>query len=139
MNRAALKWLHWGTVILLLVMIKGGTDAAFVRWAFGLIAVGWALWAMVKGVAAKPGPKLTGVLRRSFRTAHIGLYGLVGLAGAANLAALLGWTSVTVAWNMLLVLLAAGTFHGIFHMWRHTALMDGALRMMTPTIWHKHL
>jgi cytochrome b561 len=43
------------------------------------------------------------------------------------------------AWISLLVLLAIGAFHGLFQFWRHNALYDGALKLITPKFMHKVL
>ena len=130
---------HWGLVLLLLAIIKGGAAAPGARWAFVGIGVLWLAGALVNGVLARPGPKLTGLFRRSFVALHVGLYLLIAVSVGLNLAGLWGLVPLGWAWNSLLVLLTAGIFHGIFHLWRHTALNDGALRMIFPRAWHKHL
>jgi hypothetical protein len=58
---------------------------------------------------------------------------------------LLGWASVSVLGGQvgvplpgpdiritLLIVLGAGLLHGIFNLWRSTALNDGAMRRMLP-------
>jgi cytochrome b561 len=131
--------LHWGVVFAVLAMIEGGTQTPALRWGFVGAALLWVSLAVIIGGQAKPGPKLRGRLRTAFPWMHRGMFALVGVAAVLNLCALLGWTPLVWAWNSLLVVLAAGTFHGIFHLWRHTSLNDGALRMITPKFWHKYL
>jgi len=64
MTRRALNIaLHWSFALVLLAMIKGGTDAVWLRWVFVAFGAAWVCIAVVKGVLAKPGPKLTGFLR----------------------------------------------------------------------------
>lgn len=131
--------LHWATALLLLMMIKGGSAAPVLRWAFVIGALAWCLTALLRGPLAKPGPKLTGPARSLFTPAHVGIY--LGLAATAllNGGALLGLVPDNIAWTALLVLLTLATFHAIFHLWRHTALNDGALRKITPRFLHKIL
>ena len=131
--------LHWSTLMLVLVMIKGGTSAEGVRWAFVLGGAVWVAMAAVKGMMCKPGPKLQGTLRRAYPWMHRGLYALLAMTVILNGAALLGLAQQDTGWTALLVLLAAGTFHGLFHFWRHNVLFDGALRVMTPRFLHKIL
>lgn len=124
---------------MLLAMIKGGTDAVWLRWAFVAIGGLWVCVSLAKGVLAKPGPKLTGLLRRSFTAAHAAIYAVVSASVVINAAALLGWATKDLAFTSLLVVLTAGTFHAIFHFWRHNVLYDNALRMITPKFAHKYL
>ena len=138
-GRGLIIFLHWSVALLLLAMIKGGSAAPALRWTFVGLGALWVGRALVRGLAGRPGPKLQGPLRAAYPWLHRGMYALVGVAAMLNAGALLGLVPLTVAWNSLLVLLVASIFHAIFHLWRHTALNDGALRMMTPRIWHKYL
>lgn len=131
--------LHWSTLMLVLVMVKGGTSAEIVRWAFVIGGGFWVGTALVKGMMCKPGPKLTGTLRVVYPWMHRGMYTVLAITVALNGAALLGLVPNDTGWTALLVLLAAGTFHGLFHFWRHNVLYDGALRIMTPRFMHKIL
>ena len=131
--------LHWSFFMMLLAMIKGGTDAVWLRWAYVVLGGLWVGTAAIKGVLAKPGPKLTGILRQSFKLMHVGLYLLIAISVLVNAAALLEWASKDSAFTSLLVVLVAGTFHALFHFWRHNVLFDNALRMISPKFSHKYL
>jgi len=124
---------------MVLAMIKGGSAAAGLRWAFVIAGAVWIALLLKGGMLGKPGPKLTGLFRSAYPLMHYGMYALVGIAVIANAIDLLGYSVETAAWNSLLVLFVASIFHSIFHLWRHTTLNDGAIRMMTPKIWHKYL
>lgn len=138
-RRGTVMLLHWAVLFMLLAMIKGGSAAIALRWAFVIAGAVWIGVLLRGGLLGKPGPKLTGFFRTTFPMMHYGMYGLLGIAVIANALDLIGVGTNVVAWNSLLVLLVASIFHSIFHLWRHTALNDGALRMMIPKIWHKHL
>lgn len=131
--------LHWAFALMLLSMIKGGSDAALLRWAYVIVGAIWVGIAAAKGILAKPGPKLTGILRRGFAAMHWGLYGLIGISVVINALALLNLMAKSAAFTSLLLVLAAATFHALFHLWRHAALYDNALRMIFPKSWHKYL
>ena len=131
--------LHWSFFMMLLAMIKGGTDAVWLRWAYVVLGGLWVGTAAIKGVLAKPGPKLTGILRQSFKLMHVGLYLLIAISVLVNAAALLDWANKDSAFTSLLVVLVAGTFHALFHFWRHNVLFDNALRMISPKFSHKYL
>lgn len=131
--------LHWTFALMLLSMIKGGSDAVWLRWAFVIVGAIWVITAAVKGVLARPGPKLTGFLRDNFKALHVALYVLIAFSVVINAAALLGLAPKSLAFTSLLWVLAAGTFHALFHLWRHSALYDNALRMIFPRRWHKYL
>lgn len=140
MTRRALNIaLHWFFALVLLAMIKGGTDAIWLRWVYVGLGAAWVGIVVLKGVLAKPGPKLTGFLRDSFKALHIGFYALIAFSVAINAFALLGLAQKDMAFTSLLLVLAAATFHALFHVWRHCALYDNALRMIFPKSWHKYL
>ncbi|NNE51347.1 MAG: hypothetical protein HKN30_02985 [Sulfitobacter sp.] len=132
--------LHWSIVFLILAMVKGGTSE---RWVLALFAVFVALWGamtLILGLMGRPGPKLSPPLRRAYPWMHRSLHILLALTAIAVVFRLIGrplpWLD---AWTMLLVTLSAGTFHGVFHFWRHTALYDNALRLITPRFMHNIL
>ena len=64
---------------------------------------------------------------------------MIAVTAVLNALELLGLLRPGPAWTALLILLAAATFHAIFHLWRHTTLYDGALNMISPKAVHKHL
>lgn len=138
-RRALTILLHWSVLMLTLMMVKGGTDAPVLRWLFVATGSVWVGLALIRGLLGRPGPKLQGAWRAAFPWMHWGLYGLIALAVALNAAALLGLAPHDTGWTALLILLVGGTLHGLFHFWRHTALYDGALRLMTPRFMHKML
>jgi cytochrome b561 len=71
---------------------------------------------------------------------HRALYALLAWSALATGAAQLGSPLPgPEARTLLLALLAAALIHGVFHLWRHTALGDGALRRMTPRRFHNIL
>ncbi|ROT95876.1 hypothetical protein [Histidinibacterium lentulum] len=135
-RRAVVITLHWLTAFLLLAMLKGGTGTPVVRWTFAAAAALWVVVALAKGLAGRPGPKLSGAARALYRPMHWGLYALLAAAAALNAAELAGLIAPGPAWISLLVLLSAGTLHGLFHFWRHTALRDNALRSILPKSLH---
>lgn len=129
--------LHWSLFMMLLAMIKGGSANEILRWSY--VGAG-ALWLAVtgwRGMLGKPGPKLQGALRAAYPWMHRGMYAVLAVSVVANAAALAGLASLDLAWNSLLVVLMAGTFHGLFHFWRHNVLFDNALRLMLPRFMHK--
>ncbi|MEO1362770.1 MAG: cytochrome b/b6 domain-containing protein [Pseudomonadota bacterium] len=173
-RRTALKWLHWMMVPLFVwfLLVQPDDVTPFGPRAFqahstlALIFVSFSLaWfadMMRRGLASRPGPKLTGWMRRTHRWLHLTL--IWGLFFVALTGFLLGLTSP--------VLLKAGGFlpiapplglreaneivglvhivefyalgvvaggHAAFHIWRHYRLRDNALRIMAPKRLHKYL
>lgn len=132
-RRLATVCLHWSVLILLMLLLAAGVQNTLLAWSFslaGLLMVGIALG---KGLMNGPGPKLQGGLRRTHPWMSRGMY------------ALLGWAAICVVFNsldlripgpeartVLMILLGTGLLHGVFHLWRTTALNDGALRRMLP-------
>ena len=139
-RRALTIALHWLVVMLLFAMIKGGTSAPWVLWLFVIAVTIWGGITLTKGLLGKPGPKLSSGMRRAYPWMHRALHFSLALSAIAVLWHLidhpLPWLD---AWTMLLITLGLGTFHAIFHFWRHTALYDGALRLITPKAMHKWL
>ena len=117
-------------------MVKGGTSADWVRWTFVLGSAIWVGIALMRGLIGKPGPKLSPKVRTAYPWMHRALYGVIALSALLNAAELLGWLAPGLAWTSLLILLAMGSFHGIFQFWRHTALYDNALRVITSRFLH---
>ena len=139
MRRKVIIALHWAVVMAVLAMTEGGSGAPGLRWTFAGLAGLWIAVMLAGGPLGKPGPKLTGMARAIYRPLHLALYALMGITATLTATELLDVTDPGPAWTALLILLATGLFHGIFHLWRHTALYDGALRIMTPRFMHKFL
>jgi len=131
--------LHWSVFMLILAMVKGGTAALAVRWAFVAAVALWIAIALARGMIGRPGPKITGGLRLAYPWIHRALYAALGVSAALNAAELLGWIDEGPGWTSLLVLLGAGALHGLLQFWRHTALNDNALRLIFPKALHRHL
>jgi len=141
MRRRATIVLHWSTAALLLFVLAAGPgEVALLDWGYALSAAAMAGLAAVFGVMNGPGPKLEG----AFRVAHPWM--------SRGLYLLLAWSAVSIAAlqmgrplpgpearTVLLVLLAAAMIHAVFNLWRHTALGDGALRRISPSLFHKIL
>ena len=140
MHRTAVITLHWAAAFLILTMIKGGVSTPWVLALFVAIIALWLAITLIKGMRARPGPKLSPTLRKAYPWMHRALHLLLGLTALAILFRLigqpLGWLD---AWSLLLITMAAGAFHAIFQIWRHTALYDGALRLILPRRSHKRL
>lgn len=139
MRRKVIIALHWAVVMAVLAMTEGGSGAPGLRWAFAGLALVWTLVMLAGGPLGKPGPKLRGTARAIYRPLHLALYALIGITATLTVTELSGLTAPGPAWTALLILLVTGLFHGLFHLWRHTALYDGALRLMTPRFMHKYL
>ncbi len=132
-RRLATVVLHWSNVTLLLLVLAAGGESGFLAWTFGLSGLTMTGLALAKGVMNGPGPKLAAGLRRAHPWISRTMY------------LLLGWASVSVLGGQvgaplpgpdirttLLIVLSAGLLHGIFNLWRSTALNDGAMRRMLP-------
>ena len=125
--------LHWSNVTLLVLVLAAGGESGLLGWAFGLTGLAMAGLALAKGVMNGPGPKLAGVLRRAHPCLSRAMYVLLGWASLSVLGSEIGFllpgpdTRTT-----LLIVLSTGLLHGIFNLWRSTALNDGALRRMLP-------
>ncbi len=139
-RRSVVIFLHWSVVLLLLAMVKGGTSNINVLRAFAGIVVIWEAITLAKGLLGRPGPKLSPTVQRAYPWMHRLLHILLSLTAVAIIGRLLGHPIPFLdAWTMLLVTLGAGTAHGVFHFWRHTALYDNALRLILPKFMHSIL
>ena len=126
------------------------------------LALIWTADYLRRGLASRPGPKLPKPARLIHRAMHVTL--IWGLFGVALTGFLLGLTSSVLLWAGGIVPIAppmgwphlndmvgriheiefyllAGLVaaHALFHIWRHLALKDNALRIMAPKRLHKFL
>jgi cytochrome b561 len=131
-----------------------------------LIFVTAATWmtfdALINGMAGRPGPKLPPWARRVHWAMHRLLVAGAAFVALSGLA--LGITASRQLWaggivpigiplsmpelNHLIGVIhrwefyglsALITLHALFHIWRHYALRDNALRIMAPKRWHRFL
>lgn len=136
-RRRLVIFAHWSTAFLLaVVLIEGPSASPALVYAFAGIAALWvASYVMGRGPLGQPGPRLTGWLRPAHRLQNHALYLAITVAAALSVTAL----DSEATGRALKVLLFLGLLHGMFHLWRHTALLDGALRTITPRFVHKVL
>ena len=124
--------------------------------AFVSLALLWTGSLVLQGLASRPGPKLRGWARAIHRPMHLTL--IWGMFGVAFGGFLLGLTAQRTLFagtvlpiapplglpeaNRLVGLLHSVEFyalalvvavHAAFHVWRHLALRDNALRIMAPS------
>lgn len=132
--RSVLKVLHWSALTLIVLTLAIGLTP-FLRWAIIGVAVVWSIGFGAFGLMAKPGPALTGALRSYFQPAHLFMLGLFDICAIVALNADVG-TLAGMNRTVFLAMLGLALLHGIFHLWRHTALGDGALRNMMPRAFH---
>ena len=138
-RRSIVILLHWTTAALLLVMLKGGDSHPAIRWGFVGAGTLWLALMLAGGPLGRPSVRLTSLSRAMFLPFHLALYAALAAAVGLNALALTRRGSDDDAFTALLLLLAMAAFHAVFHLWRHTALGDGALRMMTPRRMHRLL
>lgn len=135
---------------------------AGVGMVFAVIVLSWFGMYLVKGLAGRPGPKLQGWAREAHIWSHRALYwslvvillsgGLIGLFAPyviqgfgiipilPNISAKSFHDLMQESHELLFNLLIGGVMlHAIFHLWRHTALRDNALRIMMPKTLHRYL
>ncbi len=137
-RRRLIMIMHWANALFVLLLWRGG-ELTWLNWAFAATGLTWCVLTLSGGLLGKPGPKLTGAARAVFWPMHYGLILLVGAASILIAGSELGMFEPGLGRRLVLVLMAAGTLHGVYHLWRHTALNDGAMRTMLPRAWHKHL
>lgn len=132
--------LHWMQLLLLLLMMSDGGRFPLLLWSYVGSAAAFCGLGFWKGLMTPPGPKLSGAARALHPWSHRIMYVLT--AAAALVVALdalgspLPWPGQSMA---LMMLFSAVSLHAIFHLWRHTTLMDGALRIITPRALHRIL
>lgn len=122
----------------------------------------WFVMFLTKGLAGRAGPKLPPLAKKAYPWMHKGLYvgmpimmitgGLLGLAapyvikgfGVIPLGTGAGGKGLydfleeihEISFDALIIGIV---LHGVFHIWRHYALKDNALRIMAPKVLHKYL
>ena len=132
-RRLATVVLHWLELVLLMLLLASGVRSVALSWAFSLCGLAMVALALLGGLMNGPGPKLVGALRQAHPWLSRDMYALLGWASIAVLMVQLGMPLPGPdARQALLTLLGAGLLHGIFNLWRATALNDGALRRMLP-------
>ncbi|MBV0913904.1 hypothetical protein [Anianabacter salinae] len=137
-RRGTIMLMHWANALFVLLLWRGG-ELAWLNWCFAATGIVWCALTLGGGMLGRPGPKLTGIARAAFTPMHYALILTVGAASVLIAGAEMGLVAPGHGRRLVLILMAAGTLHGVYHMWRHTALNDGALRTMLPRAWHKHL
>ncbi|MEO0746253.1 MAG: hypothetical protein AAFY49_12980 [Pseudomonadota bacterium] len=134
MRRTATITLHWLSLLLLVLLVAGG-PLPVLAWAFGLVGLALCTIALLRGLMNGPGPKLEGPLRAAHPWLSRAMYAALGAVAAATLWHL-AVEPVTGITQLHFYLMSAASLHAIFHLWRHTALGDGALRRITPAALH---
>lgn len=139
MRRTLTITCHW-TVGFLLVLLISEAQWAWMYWLFGTASLTMVGLALTHGLMSRPGPQLPPIARRAHPWMHRVMYGLLAWVGGITIyAQLTDAFTARELFQWYLILSAAGMLHAIFHLWRHTALNDGALRVITPDVLHKHL
>ncbi|MDU8909845.1 hypothetical protein [Aestuariicoccus sp. MJ-SS9] len=122
---------------MLILLISGGTGSPVLSWAFVVAALIFSGSGLVFGLMTGAGPMLSGTARSAHPWMHRAMYvasAATALVVAADrLEQAPPWPEPSLA---LMLLLSIASLHAIFHLWRHTALGDGALRLMTPRALH---
>ncbi|MEX0280626.1 MAG: hypothetical protein AB3N13_05475 [Arenibacterium sp.] len=136
MRRRATILLHWTSWISVLFLLGLG-PVPWLAWLFGVSGLAMTALAVVSGLMSGPGHKLQGALRTVHPWMHRAMYAGLALAASLTLMGQMGFGTLGLTLETLwFTLIGAGMLHGIFHLWRHTALGDGALRRMTPKTLH---
>ena len=136
MRRKATITLHWLCLVLLILLVAGGLIAE-IALLYAVCGLSMTAIALFKGLMNGPGPKLTGALRSAHPWMSWGMYGLLAFSSALTLRVFMGAGSFGIDLGRLyFITLGVAMLHAIFHLWRHTALGDGALRRITPKILH---
>ncbi|MEX0340198.1 MAG: hypothetical protein AB3N11_14300 [Arenibacterium sp.] len=136
MRRRATILLHWTSWFSLLLLLGLG-PIPWLAWVFGLSGLAMTGLAVARGLMSGPGPKLEGTLRTAHPWMHRVMYAALAFTAALTLSGQLELSTLGLPLKSVwFALVGAGSLHGIFHLWRHTALGDGAFRRMTPRALH---
>lgn len=139
-RRRATILLHWLVTLALILMMSDGARFAWLLWGFVLACLGFAAVGLVFGLMTRPGPKLTGIIRAAHPSLHRVMYWLMAGTALVVAADALGYATPGVTGALAqMVLFSAASLHAIYHLWRHTALRDNALRIITPRALHRYL
>ena len=131
--------LHWVNLLLLVCLVAAG-PVPLLAWAFVATATSMVALALVRGLLNGPGPKLEGFVRAAHPWLSRAMYAALSAVALATLMQRLGLATLPVTLQQLyFYLLSAASLHAVFHLWRHTALGDGALKRITPAFLHKSL
>ena len=136
MRRTATIALHWLNFVLVILLVAGG-PIPFLAWTFTASGLAICAIAVVHGLMNGPGPKLQGALRVAHPWLSWAMYLVTGVVAAITIWVMLGraWAGPGLS-ELYFYILSASSLHAIFHLWRHTALGDGALRRITPASMH---
>jgi len=138
-RRRATIALHWSLFLLLISITAGAEHPAF-YWGFAICGLAMTALALVFGLLGKPGPKLQGIARIAHPWMHRGLYlAIAGVSALCLMHLFTGSPSFLEMRRATKILFYVTMLHAVFHLWRHTALMDGALRTITPRFMHDTL
>ena len=174
-RRTYVRWLHLAMIPLVFWFViatpsfvhrlwggRGDDINSDIALVFVTLALIWSADVMVRGMAGRPGPKLSPRLKRFHWWLHrvliVGLMlipvggFLLGLTASRTLFAG-GWLPIappqdwdraneivgTLHIYQFYTLAALGVVHGAFHVWRHLWLKDNALRIMAPRWVHRFL
>lgn len=135
--RMFLQLAHWASFALVVAALGSG-NTPFISLGFGVIVAGWTIGFCLYGIVARPSPALTGITRKLFRPMHFVLMLLLAATAVSLMRAEPGPLAGT-ARILCLLALGGGLLHGCFHLWRHTALGDGAMRNIMPRMTHNIL
>ncbi len=173
-RRTLLKVMHWGIAPFFIWFMFADPDAlrrmgpgwfrlhSINGLVFVSLALIWTGGLLRRGLASRPGPKLSGTARAIHPILHKtmiwGLFGvamtgfglgltsavlmhaggIVPIAPPLNLPqahAFVSWVHIYQFYALSLIVGA----HACFHIWRHVHLRDNALRIMAPTALHRFL
>ena len=129
--------LHWTQFALLLGLISTTNPTPAWAIAYAVPALLWSALALPLGLNGRGGPKLDPTGKAIHQWHHRLLYLLTAASGVMAIAWAFGTELALQYWLFLLFMVS--NLHAVFHLWRHTALRDGALRMITPKAMHKLL
>ena len=138
MRRRITILLHWLSFLLLILLLAAG-PVPVLGWLFVVSGLTMSALAITNGLMNGPGPKLEGLLRLAHPWLSRAMYVLLAGVAALTLIELVGATQPFDLRRVYFVTLSLASLHGVFHMWRHTALGDGALRRMAPRTLHNML